>query len=185
MEGIVFTKRQSRHCHRELGYDAAMFALTLALVLSQHHPAPAETPEAQLAAVAAVHGEAGPWAVAGYRMGRFALKTLGLPAHSHELRVVHRSPKTPQFACVADGAQAATGASVGKLNLSLEEASLEQLTTTFTHAKTGASVTLKPAKAFVTRFLNAPREKALENGRLVLSLKDADVFEVVPPPAPK
>jgi formylmethanofuran dehydrogenase subunit E len=158
-----------------------MLAFALALVLSQHghsRPAPSGV-DAPLAEVAAIHGEAGPWAVAGYRMGRFALQTLGLPAQSHELKVLHRSPKTPQFACVADGAQAATGASVGKLNLALEEAPLDQLTTTFTNTKTGASVTVKPAKAFVTRFLNAPREKALENGRAVLTLKDAEVFEVV------
>lgn len=161
-----------------------MVALTLLLVLSQHGhaaspPATKPTPDAQLAAVAAIHGEAGPWAVAGYRMGQFALQRLGLPPQSHELRVLHRSPRTPQFACVADGAQAATGASVGKLNLALEEAPFEQLATTFTNAKTGASVTLKPSKAFVTRFTNTPREKALENGKLVLSLKDADVFELV------
>jgi formylmethanofuran dehydrogenase subunit E len=158
-----------------------MVAFVLVLVVSQHgHPRPATSGvDAQLAEVAAIHGEAGPWAVAGYRMGRFALQTLGLPPQSHELRVVHRSPKTPQFACVADGAQAATGASVGKLNLALEEAPLDQLTTTFTNAKTGASVTLKPAKAFVSRFLNAPREMALENARAVLALKDAEVFEVV------
>ncbi|MBL8918753.1 MAG: formylmethanofuran dehydrogenase subunit E family protein [Myxococcaceae bacterium] len=159
-----------------------MVACTLLLVLSQHGhaapPAAKPSPDAQLAAVAAVHGEAGPWAVAGYRMGTYALGKLGLAAQSHDLRVVHRSPRTPQFACVADGAQAATGASVGKLNLALEEAPFEQLATTFTNAKTGASVTLKPSKAFVARFTNTPREKAAENGRLVLSLKDADVFEV-------
>ena len=161
-----------------------MLALTLSLLLSQHGhaapPAPSKAaPDAQLAAVAAIHGEAGPWAVAGFRMGQFALQKLGLSSQSHELRVLHRSPKMPQFACVADGAQAATGASVGKLNLALEEAPFEQLATTFTNTKTGASVTLKPSKAFVTRFTNTPREKALENGRLVLSLKDAEVFEVV------
>lgn len=159
-----------------------MLVAALVLVLSQHAPPPspkAPTADAALAAVASIHGEAGPWAVAGYRMGSFALTKLGLPAQSHDLRVVHRSPKTPQFACVADGAQAATGASVGKLNLSFEEAGFEQLQTTFTNAKTGASIVLKPSKAFVTRFTNTAREKALENGKLVLSLKDAEVFEVV------
>jgi formylmethanofuran dehydrogenase subunit E len=156
-----------------------MLTLLLSALVSQHAaPAPAPA-DPKLAAVAAIHGEAGPWAVAGFRMGQFALQKLGLSPQSHDLKVVHRSPKTPQFACVADGAQAATGASVGKLNLSLEEATFEQLQTSFTNAKTGASITLRPSKAFRDRFINAPREKATENGRLVLSLKDAEVFELV------
>lgn len=152
--------------------------LTVA-VLTQHQAPP--PPQAALTAVAAVHGEAGPWAVAGYRMGAYALTKLGLPAHSHALKVLHRSPKTPQYACVADGAQAATGASVGKLNLALEEAPFEQLQTTFTNTKTGVSVTLRPAKGFVARFTNSAREKALENGKAVLALKDDEIFEVVAP----
>lgn len=155
-----------------------MLTLLAALLVSQH-PGTTMPSEPALAAVASIHGEAGPWAVAGYRMGLFALKKLGLPAQSHELKVVHRSPRSPQYACMADGAQAATGASVGKLNLALEEAPFERLQTTFTNAKMGASVTLKPAKAFVARFTNTSREKALENARAVLALPDAEVFELV------
>ena len=147
----------------------------LLVVLVSQTPAP----DPKLAAVAAIHGEVGPWAVAGYRMGEFALNKLGLKAHSHELRVLHRSPKSPQYACVADGAQAATGASVGKVNLAFEEASFEQLQTTFTNVRTGASVTLKPAKVFLARFTNTSRDKAFENGKAVLALKDAELFEVV------
>ena len=166
-----------------------MLSLLVSVFVSQHPVAANPPADPKLAAVAAIHGEAGPWALAtgepqrgsvvGYRMGAFALQKLGLPAQSHDLKVLHRSPKTPQFACVADGAQAATGASVGKLNLALEEAPFEQLQTTFTNAKTGAFITLKPAKAFVARFTNTPREKALENGKAVLALKDAEVFEIV------
>jgi len=33
--------------------------------------------------------------------------------------------------------------------------------------------------AFVKRFLNAPRERAQESGRVVLGLPDADIFDVV------
>ncbi|MBL8938635.1 MAG: formylmethanofuran dehydrogenase subunit E family protein [Archangium sp.] len=156
-----------------------MLSLLVAVLVSQHPVAATPPADPKLAAVAAIHGEAGPWAVAGYRMGSFALQKLGLASQSHDLKVLHRSPKTPQFACVADGAQAATGASVGKLNLALEEAPFEQLQTTFTNSKTGAFVTLKPSKAFVARFTNTPREKALENGKAVLALKDAEVFEIV------
>ena len=45
-----------------------------------------------LARVKEVHGAAGPWAVAGYRIGERALKDLGLPRHSHDLEVVHHCP---------------------------------------------------------------------------------------------
>ena len=74
-----------------------------------------------LARVKEVHGAAGPWAVAGYRIGERALKELGLPRHSHKLEVVHRCPMQVQYSCMADGLSAATGASPGKLNLRLEE----------------------------------------------------------------
>ena len=75
-----------------------------------------------LARVKEVHGAAGPWAVAGYRIGERALKDLGLSRHSHDLEVVHHCP--PRFSIPASpmACQAATGASPGKLNLRIEEA---------------------------------------------------------------
>src|SRR5688500_13217668 len=87
-----------------------------------HAPPPHRTPaatsaEAILDRVARVHGEAGPWAVAGYRMAEHAAKRLGLTLPTHDLEVEHQSPRATQYACIADGAQAATGVSVGKLNL--------------------------------------------------------------------
>ena len=84
----------------------------------------------RLRAVAAVDGGAGPWAVAGYRMGEFALGTLGLARGSFDLEVVHFTPQSVQFSCIADGAAAATGASLGKLNLSLSDATADELRTT-------------------------------------------------------
>lgn len=61
--------------------------------------------EAQLNQIAAVHGGAGPFAVAGYRMARHALEVLGLEPGSFDLDVEHHSPKAVQFSCIADGAQ--------------------------------------------------------------------------------
>lgn len=127
--------------------------------------------EVELDAVAAVHGEAGPWAVAGWRMAKFAMKELG-----PDVTVKHESPKSVQYSCIADGAQAATKTSVGKLSLSWVEA--KDTRTTFTNAK-GKSVTLVPAEAFIKRFKDAPREKARENGRVVLALTADEVFTVV------
>ena len=127
------------------------------------------SPDEELDAVAAVHGEAGPWAVAGWRMAKHAMKELG-----PDVSVKHESPKSVQYSCIADGAQAATKTSVGKVSLTWVEA--KETRTTFSSPK--GQLTLVPAPAFIKRFKDAPREKARENGKLVLSLKDEEIFSV-------
>ena len=144
-------------------------------------PGWADEVEAKLDAVAAVHGDAGAWAVAGYRMGEFALKTLGLKRGEFALVVEHSSPKEVRYSCIADGAQAATGATLGRLQLSLAEVKAEKLQTVFRNKTTGQTVTLRPTAAFMKRFMEVPREKAREAGKQAMTLPDADVFEVVKP----
>ena len=139
--------------------------MTAALLLLALTAAPDER---DLDAVAAVHGEAGPWAVAGWRMAKHAMKKLG-----PDVTVKHESPKQVQYSCIADGAQAATKTSVGKLSLTWVESA--ETRTTFTNAA-GKSITLVPSPAFIKRFKDAPREKARENGRIVLGLKDEEIF---------
>ena len=141
------------------------------------------TPEADgLAKVAAIHGAAGPWAVAGYRMGRYALAKLGLPAQSFDLEVTHHTPQKVQYSCIADGAEAATGASPGKLNLKLVPATDAEVATTYTNKATGQSLTLRPTAAFAARFADLPREKLGEAGRDVMGLPDEAIFEAVRTP---
>ncbi|RKG68349.1 hypothetical protein D7W79_34290 [Corallococcus exercitus] len=162
-----------------------LLSVTLGLTLGCASTKPTATPPAEpgaLERVALVHGGAGPWAVAGYRMGEHALQQLGLPRGSFKLEVIHHSPAQVQYTCVADGAAAATGASLGKLNLSLVTAPTpEDTVTTFRNRDTGQSLTLRPSSSFVQRFRDVPREKLGEAGRVVLSLPDADVFETVAP----
>jgi formylmethanofuran dehydrogenase subunit E len=136
-----------------------------------------------LARVALIHGGAGPWAVAGYRMGAYALAKLGLERQSFDLEVVHHTPQKVQFSCIADGAAAATGASAGKLNLRLVDAADADVATTFRRKSTGRSVTLRPSRAFAARFADLPRDQLAAAGRAVLALPDAEVFEEVPAPA--
>lgn len=81
-----------------------------------------------------------------------------------------------QYACVADGAAAATGASMGKLNLHLEAAGEADVRTTFRNRKTGASITLAPTEDFITRFKDVPRERLEAAGREVLTIPDAELF---------
>lgn len=135
--------------------------------------------DAILAAVAAIHGGAGPWAVAGYRMGQHALARLGLAPGSLELEVVHATPREVQYACIADGAAAATGASVGKLNLALREVPAAETQTVYRHRTTGQVVALRLTAAFVARFLDVPRPELAAAGRAVLALEDAEIFEEV------
>lgn len=132
-----------------------------------------------LDAVRRIHGGAGPWAVSGFRMGRYALAKLGLTAGSFDLDVTHESPSEVQFSCMADGAAAATGASLGKLNLRLATATREEVKTVYKRKSTGERVVLRPSAAFVARFSNVPRERLGEAGRQVLALPDAEVFEEV------
>jgi len=138
--------------------------------------------EAQLAEVARVHGAAGPWAVAGYRMGQYALRTLGLAPQSFDLEVTHHSPQEVQFSCIADGAAAATGASLGKLNLRMAEADEAHVETTYRRVSTGATLTLRPTASFRARFLNVPREELPAAGRIVMELPESEIFEVVSSP---
>ncbi|RKG96009.1 FmdE family protein [Corallococcus carmarthensis] len=162
-----------------------LLSVTLCLGLGCASTKPTATPSTEpgaLERVALVHGGAGPWAVAGYRMGDHALRQLGLPRGSFKLEVIHHSPAQVQYTCVADGAAAATGASLGKLNLSLVTAPApEDTATTFRNRDTGQSLTLRPSASFVQRFRDVPREKLGEAGRVVLTLPDADVFEAVVP----
>ncbi len=136
--------------------------------------------ELALAKVTAIHGAPGPWAVLGYRMGEAALSQLGLPRGSFDLMIVHHTPDKVQYSCIADGASAATGASVGKLNLKLTPASDADVFTEYTNKKTGVTVKLRPSAAFRARFAGADRAKAHEYGLQVLHLSDAEAFELVP-----
>ncbi len=94
-----------------------------------------QTIESSLERVEDIHGGAGPWAVAGFRMGRAALRALGFTAEvphtsqeRFELYVVHIMPQSftngllggyIQLSSLADGLHAATGASIGKANLKI------------------------------------------------------------------
>jgi len=122
--------------------------------------------------------------VAGYRMGAYALHKLGLARQSFDLDVIHHTPHEVQYSCIADGAAAATGASAGKLNLRLVDASPAEVATTYRRASTGQSITLRPTAAFAARFRDVPRDQLAASGRMVLSLRDSDIFEEVPAPAP-
>jgi formylmethanofuran dehydrogenase subunit E len=138
-----------------------------------------DSDSAALASIAAIHGGAGPWVVAGYRMGLYAIAKFGLTKGSRDLEVVHYTPREVQFSCMADGAAAATGASLGRLNLSLVDAPVEQTRTTYRQPSTGRSLTLRTTAGFAQRYLNVARPQLRAAGAEVLDLPDAEIFEEV------
>jgi formylmethanofuran dehydrogenase subunit E len=128
-----------------------------------------------------VHGAAGPWAVAGYRIGERALKELGLHRQSHDLEVVHRCPAEVQYSCIADGVQAATGASPGKLNLRVVEGTRDQLRTVVRDKKSGRSLTFILRPEFARTISDLPFDRLEAEGRRVASLPDEAIFSLNEP----
>ncbi len=124
------------------------------------------------------HGAAGPWAVAGYRIGERALKDLGLRRHSHDLEVVHHCPLQVQYSCMADGLSAATGASPGKLNLRIEESPVTGLKTLVRDRQKGRSLTFTLKPEFVRSIADLPFDRLEAAGRRVASLPDDAIFNV-------
>jgi len=132
--------------------------------------------EATLKAVAEIHGMAGPFAVAGYRMGARALLELNLQRGDFALSVVHESPAQVQWSCVVDGVQAATGAGLGKLNLRFETVPINQMVTIIKNRKSGEELRFKLKPEFVRAFLNLPEDQLASAGAKVADLSDDDIF---------
>jgi formylmethanofuran dehydrogenase subunit E len=167
---------------RPLALSCLFAACASANAPAVRHPEPEQS---GLDAVAAVHGGAGPWAVAGYRMGEYALHQLGLDRGSFDLDVRHQSPPEVQYSCIADGAAAATGASLGKLNLHWQEAAKPDTRTTYLKKSTGQSITLEVTPEFATRYADVPRPQLKAAGEEVMRLKDSEIFETAAPaPSP-
>lgn len=142
-----------------------------------HHPA-ATSSDVALNRVAAIHGAAGPFAVAGYRMGERALTELGAARGSFDLEVVHETPPSVQWSCVADGLQAATGTSPGKLNLKVIEVSADHTTSVVRDRKTGRALRFELAPAFLARWTDLRPEQLPAAGAAVMSLADEEIFAV-------
>jgi formylmethanofuran dehydrogenase subunit E len=164
-----------------------MISLILASIfaLAADGPDKPKTAESEcLARVKEFHGAAGPWAVAGYRMGDRALKDFGLPRHSFSLLVVHQAPAQVQYSCIADGLQASTGTSPGKLNLKVEEVPIERLSTTIEDRKTGRRLTFTLKPEFIRSIKDLPHERAEEEGKRVAALPDDAIFTVTDSASP-
>ncbi len=132
-----------------------------------------------LARVKEFHGATGPWAVAGYRIGERALKELRLSRQSHDLEVIHFCPSEVQYSCIADGVQAATGASPGKLNLRVEQAPRDDLRTVIRDRRDGRTLTFTIKPQFVRSIADLPLDRLEAEGQRVAALPDDVIFQIV------
>jgi formylmethanofuran dehydrogenase subunit E len=140
----------------------------------QTRPAEQET----LSKVAAIHGAAGVFAVAGYRIGQNAIERLDQKRGSFAIDVTHKTPLQVQWSCIADGVQAATGVSAGKLNLHLVEVTPDRLETVIQDKRSGRTLRYRIQPAFLKRFLDTPMEQQAAKARETLKLADAEIFSV-------
>ena len=152
--------------------------LAASLALSQHASNDANSASSILDRVAEFHGAPGPFAVAGYRIGERALRELNLSRGSFAVEVIHRTPFEVQWSCIADGLQAATGVSAGKLNLRLVETTQDQLETIVRNRKTGEELVFRLQPSFLKKVLNLPSEQLNSAGAKVLSLREEEVFSM-------
>ncbi len=157
----------------------ALFLLSAGSLAQMKGPASSLASANPLEQVAYIHGMPGPFAVAGYRIGERALKELGVPRGTFALEVVHKTPFKVQWSCVADGVQAATGVSVGKLNLKLVEVPQDRMETIVSVRSSGKAIVFRLTPGFVQRFLNLPHEELADAGRQVLTMPDEQIFSFV------
>jgi formylmethanofuran dehydrogenase subunit E len=91
-----------------------------------------------------------------------------------------------RFSCIADGLQAANGASPGKLNLRVEEVSEQRLGTIVEDRTTGRRLAFTLRPEFVRSIRDVPGERLEAEGRRVAGLADDEIFRmtvIAPKPA--
>jgi formylmethanofuran dehydrogenase subunit E len=143
-------------------------------------PASAQTvaSTSAIAEISFVHGNAEPFAVAGFRIGDRALKELKVARGSFLLEVVHNAPEEVQWTCIADGVQVATGASEGKLNLKVIVTKEGDAFTTIRDRRDGKTLVFRLKPQFVAQYANVSRDKLDAAGAEVLALPDDKIFSM-------
>jgi len=131
-----------------------------------------------LSRVAEFHGAAGVFAVAGYRIGARALSELHEKRGSFSLDVTHHTPFQVQWSCIADGIQAATGVSAGKLNLRLVETTPANLETVIKDSHSGKVLSFRLRPEFLSKYLDIPEDRQAAAARDVLNLPDSAIFTI-------
>jgi len=160
-------------------HDFAEHANVLRVLVGEGVPTDDASPDSEAAIfcrISDLHGGCGVFAVAGYRIGVRALQDLGIARGSFSVDVTHNTPFQTQWSCIADGVQAATGVSVGKLNLRLVEVGRDGLKTTICDRRSGRGFSFRLRPDFLNRYLDTPPGRQEEAAREALRLPDSAIF---------
>lgn len=130
-----------------------------------------------LQAVRNIHGGISPWAVTGYRLGEAALRELNLPQNSEDLLAICRAPNTAPFAGIVDGVQAATGATLGKLNLRLVSAPAEDIRCEFIRLSDMRRVILRVRAGAAEMMIQIPGQESDALSLKLIALGETELFE--------
>ncbi|MCB9856077.1 MAG: DUF4198 domain-containing protein [Phycisphaerales bacterium] len=137
----------------------------------------------------AIHGSIDPWAVAGFIMGERALIELGLPYGSSDFLAVQHSPKKLPYSAMIDGLQAATGATIGKMNLKLKEAPASDLHCEFFQLSTGKGLTYRLNDDILAKLMAVEGQDAESLAVRMMTMTGEELFDLPahpesPVPAP-
>ncbi|RLE76362.1 MAG: hypothetical protein DRJ56_04230 [Thermoprotei archaeon] len=102
----------------------------------------ASEPALALEEAVRLHGHRGPWLVMGYRAGARACEVLD-PTDEFSLYCVVKTPLRTPYTCAVDGIQASTRCTLGKLLISVEEASADEIAYIFIDRRSGRRLELR------------------------------------------
>lgn len=130
--------------------------------------------------IVAVHGELSPWAALGYRMGKRGLKELDLMPGDPRLLAIHRTPFEQPFTIIADGIQASTRATLGRLSLLIAKVDRTDLRTEFIDRAGGGGVEFRISPKLLDELM-AP-DASDDPGTLAIRIliqRDDELFAVI------
>jgi formylmethanofuran dehydrogenase subunit E len=133
--------------------------------------------EAELATLRAFHGHLGPYALAGVRLGRYAVEKLQAERHFGIEADVY-CPDPPPPSCFMDGIQWSTGCTLGKRNIRHHVADVVEAR--FVNKRTGESVRLRLKAEAINRAVEVMKQHGDEAGAAALdALSDAELLEEI------
>lgn len=121
-----------------------------------------------------IHGRTSPLAVAGYRIGDAALKKLKLTRAHASLEVVQYAPASAAHCAIVDGLQAATGASLGNLNLKLVASAA--MYSVVRNKQSGQELKVELLPEFLKTMLETPAKNLLATAEKVGRMPEAQIF---------
>jgi formylmethanofuran dehydrogenase subunit E len=168
---------------------AAFFAppTSLALPHPHFHAQPSDPP--WLEKLAQFHGHLGPSVVAGARLGMAGLRAVGANGY-FDVEITCAGPFAgPPQSCFLDGVQVATGATLGKRNLHVQNA--EQVVLRIRNTRTGKTAEVRPSKKLVEllgigkqpspgRNGEAAAERLERLARQISVMPDAEILVLAP-----